>query len=38
MFCGIHTAIAPLLESSGITALIGPGDICTSMEEVARKT
>ncbi len=38
MLCGIHAAIAPVLESSGIRALIGEDNVCTNMEEVARKT
>jgi SulP family sulfate permease len=38
MLCGIHAAIAPVLESSGIRALIGEDNVCANMEEVARKT
>jgi SulP family sulfate permease len=38
MLCGIHAAIESSLTSSGIRALIGEDNICTSMDEVARKT
>ena len=38
MLCGIHAAIETSLVSSGIRALIGEDTVCTSMEEVARKT
>jgi len=38
MLCGIHAAIASSLEASGIRALIGEQNICTSMQDVAVKT
>jgi SulP family sulfate permease len=38
MLCGIHSGIEPLLASSGIRARIGEDNICTSMDDVARKT
>jgi SulP family sulfate permease len=38
MLCGIHAAIEPSLASSGIRAQIGEDNICTSMDDVARKT
>jgi SulP family sulfate permease len=38
MLCGIHAAIEPLLATSGIRASIGEDNICTSMDDVARKT
>ena len=38
MLCGIHAAIASSLEASGIRAQIGEDNICTSMDDVARKT
>jgi sulfate permease, SulP family len=38
MLCGIHSAIAGSLETSGIRALVGEENICTSMQDVARKT
>jgi len=38
MLCGIHGAIANALETSGIHAMVGEDNICTSMQEVARMT
>jgi SulP family sulfate permease len=38
MLCGIHSAIESLLATSGIRASIGEDNICTSMDDVARKT
>jgi sulfate permease, SulP family len=38
MLCGIHAAIEPLLATSGVRALIGEDNVCTSMDDVARKT
>jgi anti-anti-sigma regulatory factor len=38
MLCGIHAAIASVLETSGIRAQVGEDNVCTSMQDVARKT
>jgi len=38
MLCGIHAAIASSIETSGIRALVGEDNVCTSMAEVAAKT
>lgn len=37
LLCGMHEAIEPSIESVGIRALVGPNNICRSMEEVASR-
>jgi SulP family sulfate permease len=37
LLCGLHNAIEPSIESSGIRALVGPENICRNMEEVAKR-
>jgi sulfate permease, SulP family len=37
LLCGLHEAIEPSIESAGIRALVGPDNICRSMEEVASR-
>jgi SulP family sulfate permease len=37
LLCGLHDAIEPSIESAGIRALVGPNNICRSMEEVASR-
>ena len=35
LLCGIHPALRQSLDASGTTALVGNGNICSSMAEVA---
>jgi SulP family sulfate permease len=38
MLCGIHDSLREPLAAAGITALVGPENLCSSMAEVAKRT
>jgi SulP family sulfate permease len=37
LLCGLHEDLRGALDAAGITTLVGPGDVCRDMREVAQR-